>query len=248
MAKEPQTLGRPPVNPVRLDDSTVVVAVPVVGAGPELRHQWELAVQSPADLIEWRIDELSAADLKLGAELRKAMRVPVLVTARTTAEGGKFSHGDNRGDQERYRDLLGQAASWADAVDVEYCRSGSAELVCEIEGAGSVPVLSFHEFDRPFNVAQAREHLRRMDQMGPGVAKIAWAVRTADELAQILELQKWAVETLTVPSVVIGMGAEGSPTRIGAGARRSAFTFATAGQVTAPGQFTVEAVRQAELN
>lgn len=244
MGSSRTVLGRGGVDPCVLDRCGITVAVPVSGDDAALGAEWDSAARAGADLIEWRVDARESGALDIGRRLRTTHRLPVLVTARTSIESGDFPHPPGSSPDCAYQHLLLEASQWADAVDVEYLRPGAPDLIRSIRDAGAVPVASFHEFAADFDEEQARLHLRRMADMGAGVAKVAWRVSTPEQAQQVLDTQVWACENLSVPTVVIGMGGEGAATRSGDGARRSAFTFATVLRTTAPGQLTVQQVRE----
>lgn len=177
---------------------------------------------------------------RLAAELREKTGVPVLATFRTTAEGGRLPVDANHAG--RYRGLVQDTACWADAVDVELVRPGADHLIAELSGL--VPVVaSFHSFEPGVDEEFLKDTLRHMEETGASVAKIAWMVGDQDDLETVLDAQLWAGRNMGTPALVIGMGEMGRATRLGAAAKRSAFTFATAGAASAPGQPSVEELR-----
>lgn len=256
---------------LRFDSHAAMVAVPVMGTAlADVRRQWSEAARSGADLIEWRLDYIAAApedeapaptltDLAaVGREMSVMYRLPVLATYRTTAEGGRFPSGDVLG----YRDAVVSAASWADAVDVEYAMAQEIDdataLILESESgqlrqtfgdfvrslkATATVVVSVHDFGGPMAMDDIVARLSDIAAMGADVAKVACTVPDTAALYDVLTAQRWAAQNLPIPAVVIGMGSAGQASRLGESALTSAFTFARGVQASAPGQPTVEEIR-----
>ncbi len=237
-------IGEAGVAPVVLGGASVVVAVPIVAETlEEARDQWEAAAAAGADLVEWRLDaiEPSQFDPPRVAQVaewgRETLKVPVLATIRTQAEGGNYR--ENNG---RYLALVRQVASWADGVDVEVNREGAGDLIASLSPTVSV-IASFHEFSRRPRPGQIEAILTQMVEGGATVAKVAWMVQDETDLEIVSGAALWAGKNLPVPAVVIGMGEAGRPTRLGEFARAAAFTFAVASKSSAPGQPSVEEVK-----
>lgn len=236
-------IGRPGVNGISVGDTSMRIAVPVAAfTKSEIVQQWQAAVDSDADIIEWRVDGLVDPELEtLGLTLRDIHRIPVLVTLRTKREGGRFPLREGSGE---YRRLLRQAAHWADAVDIEAAIPDAPELIVEARELGSIVVVSQHVFDEAVTADRLRECVKAMAAMGADIVKIAWMVNNDDEATVIEEAQVWANDALPIPTVIVGMGEAGVRTRVGQPGTRNAFTFAHAGTSTAPGQPSVDEVRQ----
>lgn len=235
-------LDRPGVQPLKLGAGTLVVACPVVAPSSlEIEEQWERAARKGADLVEWRFDRAVGESPRVGKSFRDLHRVPTIFTIRTRAEGGDFIF-----EPDTYRQLTLGGAAWADLVDVEVERPGSFDLVAAVQAQGAACILSNHVFDRPVDTVRLRDMLGEMEELGADVAKVAWMVRKESDLEAILQTQRWAEKTLPIPASVIGMGSLGQASRIGGPARASAFTFAVAGEPSAPGQLSIEAVLAAD--
>lgn len=225
------------------------VAIPITApTAPAVESEWEQAAALAPDLIEWRLDALDPnlvddnSELgRRGRELRGRFAIPVLATVRTDAEGGGFE-----GTTAEYQDLVRDAATWADYVDVEVGRVGSTRLIADLLAddrfVASV-VGSFHDFHNPPSGGITQQLLEHMQQLGCAVAKVAWMVKGEEDLEMVLKMQDWAFENLQIPAVIIGMGPAGQRTRLGRSAQRSAFTFARGIRASAPGQPTIEQIR-----
>ena len=229
---------------VSFDTTSATIVVPIMAASLEdVALQWEAAVGAGADIVEWRIDALGPhlwdAETvgESGAALRAQFGKPVLATMRTAKEGGGFT-----GSAAQYRSILRDAGGWADLVDVEVGYRGAEELIAELRGRTAV-VGSFHDFTTEPSAATTVQLLSQMQDLGCGVGKVAWMVTTEADLALVKNLQVWAAEHMSMPTVVIGMGPLGTESRLGNSALMSAFTFARGSVESAPGQPTVEEIR-----
>ncbi|MFZ1382608.1 MAG: type I 3-dehydroquinate dehydratase [Scrofimicrobium sp.] len=236
------------------DQDGVVAVVPLTSKTlKETRTEWAEAASAGADMVEWRLDWLEPkrsskkVSLRKVAEVASEMRgltgVPVLATYRTAAEGGAKRRGLVDDEDLDYDRLLRSAAQWADAVDVEYQRAGANELIREIRD--EVPVVgSFHVLIPIHSPESFEGWLAEAAASGADVAKLSAMMDGPRSAEAIREAQMWATQNLDIPSVVLGMGSGGKQTRLGDAARRSAFTFATVGRESAPGQPTLRELRE----
>lgn len=213
----------------------------------------------------------------LGEEMREAHHLPVLATWRTDREGGRLETGGMvtrpspsqlfEGTQ-LYADAVLDTARWADAVDVELDIAAAwpmGDLIAAVNGtgiwaqrtpyrensapSGPVVVVSHHEFQvPPTNSAQIITYLQKMANTDADVLKIAWIVETESELQAVLDAGQWAQENLPNPCVLIAMGPAGTASRVGEPGARSAFTFAVASRASAPGQPSVQQVRDSWMD
>lgn len=196
----------------------------VSALAPDVAGQHLEAVQatSHADLIEFRLDRLRRSD---GIEpLLERSPLPCIATCRRPRDGGAF----RAGEQHR-RALLQRASEKADWVDIEldvladWRPSGPARLI-----------VSHHDFDGFPAIAALLERLLAQG----GIAKLA--VRT-ETLAQVLELM--ARQRAHPGSILIGMGALGSLSRISAAANGAFLTFGAGAAASGPGQIAAQIMR-----
>jgi 3-dehydroquinate dehydratase len=234
-------LGRPGVS-TRTLGSGLKIAVPVLGSSrSQIADGWNRAAEAGADIIEWRVDEVLDPELEtLGIKLRDHFAIPVIVTLRTDREGGCFQ---SIGHEAEYGTRLRQAAHWADAVDVEIDMPDSAELIGDVQSNGAVAIASRHVLEGAATETRLKADLLEMVESGAEIVKIAWMISSPTEVAAIRSVQEWAYEELAVPAVVLGMGDLGRTTRVGDAARLLAFSFAHVGNLSAPGQPSIEEMR-----
>jgi 3-dehydroquinate dehydratase-1 len=242
------------VRTVRIGDVTIgrgapAVIVPLLGATvADLREQAAGLGENRADVVEWRVDHLgSVTDVPavVGAarELSRLLSpVPLLVTCRTSAEGGAADL-----DPDAYGELLtALAASGAvDLLDVEYRRGDVAGAAVEAAHRHGVPVIaSNHDFAATPPAEEIVARLCAMQDLGADVAKIAVTPRDrADVLTLLAATRTMSEEHARIPIVTMAMGPLGAVSRIAGHLFGSAATFASAGTASAPGQLDVDDVR-----
>ena len=262
-------------------------AVAVSLTGPSLaqaRTQARSAIDAGADVLELRVDLLEeagalAAPAPLDAAtaaaqvleclrgLREAIDTtdgadagsPVLLTCRTTAEGGRAQL-DDAAYGALLRSVLDGLTDWAPerrpaAIDVEVQR-GCLPQVCAQAHALSIDVVaSSHDFEATPADEALEEVLARMAREGADLAKIAVWPTSADDVARLLGVCARATagagerSGLGVPVAAMSMGALGAVSRV-APAFGSALTFAVVpdeqgqARASAPGQLPIQDVRR----
>ncbi|GAA4286762.1 type I 3-dehydroquinate dehydratase [Georgenia daeguensis] len=242
------------VRTVSIGDVTIgggipAVIVPVLGASvAELQEEVAGLGRHRADVVEWRVDHFATltdtpAVVATAHELSRLLSAtPLLVTCRTSAEGGAAEL-----EPGAYRDLLAAlAASGAvDLLDVEYLRGDVAGAVVETAHRHAVPVIaSNHDFTATPPAHEIVARLCAMQDLGADVAKMAVMPRNlADVLALLDATRVMSEEHARVPIVTMAMGPLGAVSRIAGHLFGSAATFAAAGTASAPGQLDVDDVR-----
>ena len=263
-------------------------AVAVSLTGPSLaqaRTQARSAVVAGADVLELRVDLLEEAGAlaapdpldaaTAAAQVLECLRglgeaiaadgadadagAPVLLTCRTTAEGGR-AHLDDAAYGALLRSFLDGLTDWAPerrpvAIDVEVQR-GCLPQVCEqAHGLGIDVVASFHDFETTPADEVLEEVLARMAREGADLAKIAVWPTSAQDVARLLGVCARATagarerNGLGVPVAAMSMGTLGAVSRV-APAFGSALTFAVVpdeqgqARASAPGQMPIQDVRR----
>jgi 3-dehydroquinate dehydratase-1 len=223
----------------------VIVPV-VVGEGAAARAAE--AVRAGADVVEWRIDlvtDAARAVHEIPAVRAACGAAPLLVTYRTTAEGGSGS----AGPAEYAETLVAAALAGADLVDVEADHPAAADAVAGIraarDDAGPAIVMSHHRFDATPPAREIVDRLAAMEAAGADVAKLAAMPTRWSDVLDLLAATATRAEEARVPLVTMSMGALGTPSRLIGGRFGSAATFASADQASAPGQLPVAEVLRA---
>jgi len=204
--------------------------VAVLGEGAETL----LALAEEADMVELRLDLLSSSDT-LGTlrTVRKATSKPIIVTARHRSEGGRF-----QASEEERRELLINASTYADYVDVEL----KAEIRDEVvSGIAKPAIISYHDFKAMPGERELAGIYSRMKDAGASIAKIAVTPQGKKDNLRILQ---FLIEADT-PLCMIAMGDLGRHMRVVAPLYGSALTYAYVGESTAPGQMSLSDLCQA---
>ncbi|NMA76687.1 MAG: type I 3-dehydroquinate dehydratase [Actinomycetales bacterium] len=250
------------VRGIELGRGRPEIIVPLVEAYQEdLLEQAARAAQTPARIMEWRLDRFRPdledveehRDAVLGAlpALRGALGPDraLLVTFRTAHEGGSRPIAD--------RDLgilleslisgrrAGTQAS-VDLVDIETSRDpGMVErVISAAHRHGTVVVGSFHDVDATPSEHTLTEILRSQRRLGADVPKIAVTPHSARDVLTLLSASLTVAEELSGPHIAISMGTLGVSSRVAAETFGSAATFSTAGAGSAPGQLAADDVAQ----
>ena len=241
------------------------ICIPIVGTTEkEILEEAGNFSGLPLDMVEWRADWFeevtdTEAVLSVLEKLREVLgETALLFTFRTAKEGGKRSI-----QREDYAALnLAVAASGnADLIDVEAfwepdgtrmdgvsiaegdaSGSGFAEnLIREIHARGGLVVASNHDFDKTPERGEMLRRLRRMQEIGGDVPKLAVMPRTKSDVLELLAATEEMVRTYADrPIITMSMSGIGTVSRICGEIFGSALTFGAAKKASAPGQLAVE--------
>jgi 3-dehydroquinate dehydratase / shikimate dehydrogenase len=187
----------------------------------EHRH---LAEQG-AKLVELRLDYINGAvNIK---RLITDRPCAVVVTCRRSADGGKWT-----GTEESRQLLLRTAiAEGIEYVDLE------EDTASRVPRFGKTKrIVSFHDFRKtPDNLDEIHRRLSRLD---PDIIKIATMANHPSDNVRILDM----VRKAKIPTIGLGMGDIGVPTRVLAGKFGAPHTYATfhSERALAPGQLSYQ--------
>ena len=206
-------------------------------------HQAHLAQQQGAGALELRAD-LLADPAQVRAALtavRVASSLPLLLTYRSTTEGGKGA-GHGQGYEDYLASLL-QLRPPVAALDIEMACPASKALVAEAKAGGYDVVGSCHDFTATPSAAQITQKLAQITADGADVTKVAYMPRDAQDVAALRHAaHDFAGAYPHQPLIAISMGQLGAPSRTDL---VNCLTFATIadGAASAPGQATIAYVR-----
>lgn len=198
------------------------------------------------NMVEWRADFYEDVFntnqvLDTLSLLRATLNeIPILFTFRTKKEGGEKTI-----NPEAYTALnLAVAQShFADAIDVEIF-TGDAVVYANIQNihqAGVIVVGSNHDFDKTPDKADLIYRLRKMQDMGADIPKIAVMPKSRADVITLLDAtNEMSSKYADRPIVTMSMSGDGAISRICGEVFGSAMTFGTAGQSSAPGQIPLE--------
>lgn len=227
----------------RRERQLVIATALTDGAPSGQARQARLAQQQGAGAAELRAD-LLADPAQVRAALtavRAASSLPLLLTYRSTTEGGKGA-GHGQGYEDYLASLL-QLRPAVAAVDIEMACPASKALVAEAKAGGYDVVGSCHDFTATPSVAQITQKLAQITAAGADITKVAYMPRTAQDVAALRHAaHDFAGAYPHQPLIAISMGQLGTPSRTDL---VNCLTFATIadGAASAPGQATIAYVR-----
>ena len=227
----------------RRERQLVIATALTDGAPSGQARQARLAQQQGAGAAELRADLLADPAQVCAAltAVRAASSLPLLLTYRSTTEGGKGAgHGQGYGD---YLASLLQLRPAVAAVDIEMACPASKALVAEAKAGGYDVVGSCHDFTATPSAAQIAEKLAQITAAGADITKVAYMPRTAQDVAALRHAaHDFAGAYPHQPLIAISMGQLGTPSRTDL---VNCLTFATIadGAASAPGQATIAYVR-----
>lgn len=221
------------------------ICVPIVENSRE--DIWKTAgdiEKLPVDIVEWRADFYedvfqTEEVLSVLEGLKKRLgKKRLLFTFRTAFEGGNRSIG-----KEEYYHLNTEAAfAGADLVDVEAYldETRTEEAIERLHNAGCCVLASNHDFNQTPSVQEMVRRLKRMEELGADVVKLAVMPGNPQDVLNLLQATITAKELLSVPAITMSMGSMGVISRLCGSLTGSVMTFAAAGKESAPGQISVE--------
>ena len=227
----------------RRERQLVIATALTDGAPSGQARQARLAQQQGAEALELRADLLvDPAQVRAAlTAVRAASSLPLLLTYRSTTEGGKGA-GHGQGYEDYLASLL-QLRPAVAAVDIEMACPASKALVAEAKAGGYDVVGSCHDFTATPSAAQITQKLAQITAAGADITKVAYMPRTAQDVAALRHAaHDFAGAYPHQPLIAISMGQLGAPSRTDL---VNCLTFATIadGAASAPGQATIAYVR-----
>lgn len=227
----------------RRERQLVIATALTDGAPSGQARQARLAQQQGAGALELRADLLADPAQVCAAltAVRAASSLPLLLTYRSTTEGGKGA-GHGQGYEDYLASLL-QLRPAVAALDIEMACLASKALVAEAKAGGYDVVGSCHDFTATPSAAQITQKLAQITAAGADIAKVAYMPRTAQDVAALRHAaHDFAGAYPHQPLIAISMGQLGAPSRTDL---VNCLTFATIadGAASAPGQATIAHVR-----
>ncbi|MDO8947131.1 MAG: type I 3-dehydroquinate dehydratase [Desulfocapsaceae bacterium] len=216
----------------------VSIARETVGEGLAVAE----TISSLADVIEIRLDRLKTISV---APFISQLTKPMLLTNRPIWEGGGFA-----GDEEvRIAPLLEGVQQGVSYVDLELKAPTSSHkaLLEEVENSSSRLILSWHNFQETPTKAELVGRLAMIQDKGAHIAKIVTMAHDYHDVLRVLNLQEEAAR-MDIPLIAFCMGRPGVVSRVATVELGGYMTYCAAheDEATAPGQLSVEVLRQIE--
>ncbi len=215
-----------------------IICVPIMARDTEAALVKMAQAASVADMMEIRLDAMESFDL---AAMIGAAGKPVLVTYRSTGEGGKGA-ADFETVTRRLRDAVEAGAFW---VDLEYGMPDAFRRRVLDAGKSVGVVLSRHILDGTPSEQELDELLEEMIAAGADIIKIVTLARSWADILRVLGLIPKA-HASGVRIAAFAMGPVGRISRVLAHLMGSAFTFASlgTGEESASGQIPVQDMKR----
>lgn len=234
------------VKNVVLGDGIPKICVPIVAkTKEEIVEEAKSFSAIPVDVVEWRADWFEDVDdLKKVKEVLKELvpvlnGTPILFTFRTSKEGGERAI-----EPEEYALLNKEIAAdkLVDMIDVE-AFTGDEIVKDIIESAhsnGVKVVASNHDFDKTPSKEDIIYRLRKMQDLGADIPKIAVMPKSKADVLTLLEATLVMSEQYADrPIITMSMSGMGVISRLAGEVFGSALTFGAAKKASAPGQIGV---------
>ncbi|WP_099468628.1 type I 3-dehydroquinate dehydratase [Konateibacter massiliensis] len=234
------------VKNVTIGEGIPKICIPIVAKTKEEIIQEAKRFQSlPFDIAEWRADWFEGvSDLEQVMEVLKALVLvledkPLLFTFRTAKEGGERDI-----TTEEYIALNKAVADsrLADLLDVEiFTRDEAvADIISYAHENGVQVIASNHDFEKTPDKEDIISRLRKMQDMGADIVKLAAMPKSKLDVLVLLEATILMTEHYADrPVITMSMSGMGVISRLAGEIFGSALTFASAGQISAPGQIPV---------
>jgi 3-dehydroquinate dehydratase-1 len=231
------------VRGVKIGEGVPKICVPIVGkTKEEILASAKSFADVKLDVVEWRVDWFEGVfDFEKVQDVLKDLRpalgeTPILFTFRTSKEGGEKSI-----EAADYASLNKKAAATGlvDLVDVELFTGDDVvrDIIEEAHKNGVKVVASNHDFDKTPDKDDIVGRLRKMQELGADIPKIAVMPQTKkDVLTLLTATEEMATEYADRPIITMSMAGTGLISRLCGEVFGSALTFGAVGKASAPGQ------------
>lgn len=226
------------------------IIVPIMGTTAQVLVEEAIAAEAAgADVVEWRIDFLFGQhpNFSFGMmgkdiipQLLAATKIPLLLTIRTSIQGGeiKLSPGRYRLLMAEMLDTLMQEHVDPSriAIDIEHWYSGAAALAKRAQDLGYTVVVSDHNWSETPHADIMQIMYEEMLAIPGVVAKLAVTALNEDDVDRLLSVTKLVTLQSGRPVIAIAMGPLGTRSRLEGWKYGSIATFAAVHRASAPGQ------------
>ena len=239
------------VKNIAFREGETLICVPLIGKTlDDVKASARSLATAGADLIEWRVDHFTqvrdAEQVQQAlAEIRALLAdIPLLFTFRSKREGGETEISD-----EAYFALNRQAAvsGLVDLIDIELFND-EAQIRAVIDAAhtaGVKVIMSNHDFHKTPAQEDIIYRLRRMQDLGADLPKIAVMPQSPQDVLTLLSATLTMKEKYAPrPIITMSMAKMGGVSRVTGRLFGSAMTFGTVGQASAPGQIAITQLRE----
>jgi 3-dehydroquinate dehydratase I len=239
------------VKGITIGEGVPKICVPMVGKTiPELIEEAEFLKTTDLDVVEWRVDFFEhVEDLEMVREALSEIRsilhdIPLVFTFRSAKEGG-----EKEISMEYYFELNKVMVEHGqiDIVDVELFNDAEEvkRLVAAAHRHNVFVIISNHDFDKTPSKEEIVSRLRKAQELGGDLPKIAVMPKSAADVLTLLDATNTMNEQYADrPIITMSMAGKGVISRLAGEIFGSALTFGAAKKASAPGQVPVTELRR----
>lgn len=244
-------MGTLQIKHLVVGEGTPKIIVPLVGSTDDhILKEAKLVKELKPDVVEWRVDlyeevENHESVKDLLSKLRDIFAEELLLfTFRSHKEGGSKVI-----SEEAYVALNQEAIKTGDIdlVDVELFNEKDHvnAIIATAKEHHVFVIMSNHDFEKTPTKEEIVSRLRKMQEYGADIPKIAVMPRSVDDVITLMD----ATNTMKTqfadrPLITMSMGGTGVISRLAGEFFGSAFTFGAGKEASAPGQIPVEELRK----
>lgn len=222
------------------------IAVSIIGTTiKEIIETLDTIDRKKVDIVEWRADYFEGVfNPQKVLEALKLIRknlidTPIIFTFRTMEEGGQ-----KKIDMGYYTDLnkIVAASGDVDLIDIQVFLDGNKviENIKNIHREDVFVIGSNHDFIKTPIKEDMINRLKFMENLGADIIKLAVMPHSPKDVLDLLSITEEMKNIIKNPIITISMGSLGSISRISGGTFGSSVTFGAIGELSAPGQISVE--------
>lgn len=238
------------VKNLTIGEGTPKICVSMTGKTlAELREEATFLQKQELDIIEWRVDffeRVESIEMVQSAliEIRSFIpEIPLVFTFRTAKEGG-----EKELTKEAYYALNKQIieSGLIDFVDIELFNDESdiKRLIEVAHSHQTLVILSNHDFHKTPKVEEMVSRLRKAQELGGDLPKIAVMPKNSADVLSLLEATLTMTEKYADrPIITISMAGKGLISRLAGEIFGSAITFGAVKKASAPGQVPVKELK-----
>ena len=238
------------VRNITLGEGRPKICVPIVGqTKDDILLEAGTFARIPVDVVEWRVDwfeDVFDTDkvLDVAKDLQTVLKdTPILFTFRTAKEGGEKAISNK---DYKALNMAVAKSGYVDLIDVEAFTGEEIvkSMIQEAHSYGVKVIASNHDFDKTPDKEDIVGRLRKMQDLGADIPKIAVMPQSTEDVLTLLsateEMRRCYADR---PVITMSMAGTGVVSRMCGEVFGSALTFGAAGKVSAPGQIDVEELR-----
>ena len=236
---------------VTIGEGLPKICIPILGETiSELLEELEILRDLDYDVVEWRVDFYN--DVNDINKVKNALKVirevvgekPIIFTFRTAKEGGHKEI-----TSAFYVELNKEVAysKLVEAIDVELFNDEQdvLELVHIAHMNGIIVIISNHDFDKTPEKEEIISRLRKAQELGGDLPKIAVMPTCAADVITLLDATRIMNEKYANgPIISMSMAGKGIISRLSGELFGSALTFGSAKKSSAPGQISALELRK----